>query len=251
MISVVIIGYGNVAHHLVEAFHKAKNLHLKQVYTRSIKTVEHLKPITSVTNSLELLVKADVYIISVTDDAIAKVSSQITGKNSFVVHTSGSVDMNQLQNNGRKGVFYPLQSFSKEKKVDFSTIPFCLEAENNKDLQLLETLAKTIGEKIYRINSLQRKQLHIAAVFVNNFVNHMYKIGYDICNQHNVPFEVLYPLIEETSKKIQHITPDKAQTGPAKRNDNLTIENHIKMLKEEQKNIYKILTNSIKNGEKL
>ncbi|OSY87672.1 hypothetical protein WH52_09550 [Tenacibaculum holothuriorum] len=251
MISVVIIGYGNVAHHLVKAFHKAKNVHLKQVYARSIETIEHLKPITSVTNSLELLAEADVYIISVTDDAITKVSSQIIGKNSLVVHTSGSVGMNQLKNSGRKGVFYPLQSFSKAKEVDFATIPFCLEAENDKDFQLLEALAKAIGEKVYHITSLQRKQLHVAAVFVNNFVNHMYKIGYDICNQHNVPFEVLHPLIEETSRKIQHISPDKAQTGPAKRNDVLTIENHLKMLNEEQKNIYKILTNSIKNGEKL
>lgn len=251
MISVVVIGFGNVAYHLIKAFNKAENIDLKQVYNRNLNTIKHLKETTLITDSLNSLKNADVYIIAVSDDAISEISSKITNTNSFVVHTSGSVSMNSLKNSGKKGVFYPLQSFSKSKEVNFNEIPFCLESEDEKDYVLLEKIANAIGKKIYRINSEQRKQLHVAAVFVNNFVNHMYKIGYDICNRYNVPFEVLHPLIEETSKKIKHLSPNEAQTGPAKRNDISTINNHLNLLNEQQQVLYKILTKSIQNGEKL
>ncbi|WP_322790497.1 Rossmann-like and DUF2520 domain-containing protein [Tenacibaculum tangerinum] len=158
--------------------------------------------------------------------------------------------MHALQNSGPKGVFYLLQSFSKDKEVNFNEIPFCLEAENKEDLQLLETLAKSIGKNIYHINSEQRKQLHVAAVFVNNFTNHMYKIGADICNEHRVPFEVLQPLIQETAQKIITLSPEAAQTGPAKRNDQKTIQEHLALLNTEQKEIYKLITKSIQNHGK-
>ncbi|CAM1348513.1 Rossmann-like and DUF2520 domain-containing protein [Tenacibaculum ascidiaceicola] len=252
MIKVAIIGGGNVATHLANAFSKTDEVSLVQVYARNIEQVEHLKEVTSITNSIELLTKADVYIIAVSDDAIGDVSRKIEQKNGLVVHTSGSVAMQSLKNTGRKGIFYLLQSFSKDKKVDFNKIPFCLEAENEEDLQLLETLAKTIGKKIYRINSEQRKRLHVAAVFVNNFTNHMYKIGADICNEHQVPFEVLLPLIQETAQKITELSPDAAQTGPAKRNDQKTIQDHLALLNAEQQEIYKLITKSIQqNGKEL
>ncbi|MGG6232034.1 Rossmann-like and DUF2520 domain-containing protein [Tenacibaculum sp. SDUM215027] len=252
MIKVAIIGGGNVATHLANAFSKTNEVSLVQVYARNIEQVEHLKEVTSITNSIELLTKADVYIIAVSDDAIGDVSRKIEQKNGLVVHTSGSVAMQSLQNTGRKGIFYLLQSFSKDKEVNFDEIPFCLEAENEVDLQLLENLAKSIGKKIYRINSEQRKRLHVAAVFVNNFTNHMYKIGADICNEYQVPFEVLQPLIKETAQKITELTPDAAQTGPAKRNDQKTIQDHLALLNAEQQKIYKLITKSIQeNGKKL
>ncbi len=252
MIKVAIIGGGNVATHLANAFSKTDEVSLVQVYARNIEQIEHLKEVTSITNSIELLTKADVYIIAVSDDAIGDVSRKIEQKNGLVVHTSGSVAMQSLQNTGRKGIFYLLQSFSKDKEVNFNEIPFCLEAENEEDLQLLETLAKTIGKKIYRINSEQRKRLHVAAVFVNNFTNHMYKIGADICNEHQVPFEVLLPLIQETAQKITELSPDAAQTGPAKRNDQKTIQDHLALLNAEQQEIYKLITKSIQqNGKEL
>ncbi|MDP2541350.1 hypothetical protein CSC81_00835 [Tenacibaculum discolor] len=252
MIKVAIIGGGNVATHLANAFSKTDEVSLVQVYARNIEQVEHLKEVTSITNSIELLTKADVYIIAVSDDAIGDVSRRIEQKNGLVVHTSGSVAMQSLQNTGRKGIFYLLQSFSKDKEVNFNEIPFCLEAESEEDLQLLETLAKTIGKKIYRINSEQRKRLHVAAVFVNNFTNHMYKIGADICNEHQVPFEVLLPLIQETAQKITELSPDAAQTGPAKRNDQKTIQDHLALLNAEQQEIYKLITKSIQqNGKEL
>ena len=181
MISVAIIGNGNVATHLFTAFLKADNVSVVQINSR---TLAHISDV-------------DITIIAVSDDAIASVSEKVN--NSFVVHTSGSVALNTLKNKTRKGVFYPLQTFSKNKDVNFSEIPFCLEAEHKTDLKLLEQLAKSIGNKIYHINSEQREALHLAAVFVNNFTNHLYKIGNDICVKHNVPFEVLQPLIKETA----------------------------------------------------
>ena len=230
MISVVIIGQGNVAFHLNKVFLKAKNVDVTQINSRK----------------LENIPQADVTIIAVSDDAIAEVSSKIN--NSFVVHTSGSVALNSLENSSRKGVFYPLQSFSKDKKVSFKKVPFCLEAETKEDFKLLEKLAKSIGKKIYHINSEQRKRLHVSAVFVNNFTNHLYKIADDICEEHQVPFEILQPLIQETAKKIKHLSPKDAQTGPAKRNDQETIKNHLELLNKNQQEIYSLLTKSILNG---
>lgn len=234
MITVAIIGSGNVAFHLTNALKKAADVNVIQINSRS----------------LENLTEADITIIAVSDDAIAAVSSKIRHQG-LVVHTSGSVALNALQNCGNKGVFYLLQSFSKDKTVDFSEIPFCLEATNKNDLNALETLAKSIGKKVYHINSAQRKSLHIAAVFVNNFVNHLYKIGSDICEEHQVPFEILQPLIKETAAKIQDLTPEAAQTGPAKRKDAQTIKNHLTLLTQSQQEIYTILTAAIQNGEKL
>lgn len=230
MISVLLVGKGNVATHLYNAFLNVDAVKVTQISSRELHEIP----------------QADVAIIAVSDDAIADVSSKIT--TSFVVHTSGSVALNDLKNNTRKGVFYMLQTFSKDKKVDFHEVPFCLEAKNETDYKLLETLAKSIGKKIYHINSEQRKTLHVAAVFVNNFTNHMYKIGNDICQENNVPFEILQPLMKETASKIAYLSPEKAQTGPAIRNDKKTIKNHLNLLDKKQQKIYKILTKSIKNG---
>ena len=252
MIRVAIIGGGNVATHLAKAFSKTKDVSLVQMYARNNQQIKHLKQLVNTTDNLDLLVTADVYIIAISDDAIAKVSAKIDKKKGFVVHTSGSASLNTLKNNGRKGVFYPLQSFSKDKEVDFNEIPFCLEAENKEDFKTLEKLAKSIGKNIYAINSEQRKSLHAAAVFVNNFTNHMYKMGSDICEEYQVPFEVLHPLIKETAQKITTLSPEESQTGPAKRNDQETIQNHLTLLTKEQQKIYQLITKSIQNnGKKL
>lgn len=232
MISTVIIGNGNVAHHLDKAFLKAKTIDVIKINSRNLSNIP----------------KADITIIAVSDNAIEEVSSKI--ENSFVVHTSGSFSMDNLQNKTRKGVFYMLQTFSRDKEIDFSKVPFCLEAETEKDYILLEKLAKSIGNKIYNITTEQRKTLHVAAVFVNNFTNHLYKIGADICDTNNVPFEILQPLIDETASKIKQLKPASAQTGPAVRNDTDTIKNHLDLLSKEQQTIYKILTKSIQKSNK-
>ena len=234
MISVAIIGRGNVGSHLYRAFNQVDRIDVTQVDSRNLKDIPNV----------------DLIIIAVSDDAIAQVSSQLT--NSLVVHTSGGTSILTLKNKGRKGVFYPLQTFSKDKTVDFSTIPLCLEAENEEDLKLLKELALTISTHIYHINSEQRKSIHASAVFVNNFVNHMYTMAYDICSAHQVPFEILQPLIQETASKIQHLPPSEAQTGPAIRNDEQTIQNHLHLLNKQQQEIYTKLTQSIQEyGKKL
>ena len=230
MISVLLIGKGNVATHLFDAFSNLKEIKVIQINSRE----------------LDKIPNADITIISVSDDAIAEVSNKIN--NNFVVHTSGSFAMTHLKNKTRKGVFYMLQTFTKNKKVDFSKVPFCLEAEDKNDYQLLEKLAKLLSEHIYNIDSEQRKRLHVAAVFVNNFTNHMYKIGNDICKENNIPFKILDTLIDETASKIKTLSPEKAQTGPAIRNDEETIKNHLNLLSENKQEIYKLLTKSIQNG---
>jgi predicted short-subunit dehydrogenase-like oxidoreductase (DUF2520 family) len=229
MISVLIVGKGNVGTHLYNVFIKVDGIQVYQISSRKIVNIP----------------KTDITIIAVSDDAIAEVSSKI--KNDFVVHTAGASAMSELKNDTKKGVFYMLQTFSKDKKINFTEVPFCLEADNDKEYQLLENLAEFVGNNIYKVNSKQRKSLHVAAVFVNNFTNHMYKIGNDICDTHNVPFEILQPLIQETSKKIIALSPEKAQTGPAIRNDKKTIKNHLNLLNKKQQKIYKILTKSIQN----
>lgn len=253
MIKVVIIGSGNVAHHLIEAFAKSKKVEVIQVFARQKESVTPLFDSNKITSNYTELALADLYIIAISDDAISTVSSQITFENRLVVHTSGTVSINSLDSKNRKGIFYPLQTFTKNKAVDFSQIPICLESENETDFELLKNVAESISNAVFKINSQQRKVLHVSAVFVNNFVNHLYQIGNEICIENDVPFEILKPLILETANKVMSLSPKEAQTGPAKRNDTKTIEAHLDLLStENQATIYKILTQSIQNnGKKL
>lgn len=244
MIKVVLFGAGNVASHLAKTFINVTTIELVQVYSRSKKSLEQFNNIPTTTN-LNNLAEADVYIIAIPDDAIANFSKKLPKLNGLLVHTSGSVAIDSIDKQHTRGVFYPLQTFSKNKVIDFKQIPICIEAEKEQDLHLLEKLAKSISDKVFLINSKQRKSLHVAAVFVNNFTNHLYHIAHDICKEHTVPFEVLAPLIKETANKITDLSPYAAQTGPAKRNDVKTIEAHLALLNQEQQNIYKLLTQSI------
>jgi predicted short-subunit dehydrogenase-like oxidoreductase (DUF2520 family) len=250
MINVSIIGSGNVAQHLISAFKSAEKIRLVQVFSRDKSNVAHLLDEEQLVADFSELKDADLYLIAVSDDAIAEVSKQLPFKNKLVAHTSGSVAIDALDDKNRKAVFYPLQTFSKNKAVNFHSIPVCLESQNSSDFITLEKAAKAISEKAFAINSEQRKALHVSAVFVNNFSNHLYAIADDICNEHQVPFEILRPLIEETAEKIMTLSPSEAQTGPAKRNDRKTIEAHLAMLSDEnQRTIYTILTQSIQSHE--
>lgn len=253
MIRITLIGSGNVAQHLIKAFAKSEVVEIVQVFSRKKETLASLIDFDKIVNDYESLKEADLYIIAVSDKAISEVSKQLPFQNRVVVHTSGAASLDVLDPKNRKGVFYPLQTFSKNKEIDFLAIPMCLEAENTFDFKVLETVAKSISNAVFAINSDQRKALHVAAVFVNNFTNHLYQIGQEICDEHKVPFEVLKPLIQETAEKINTLTPIDAQTGPAKRHDSTTIDAHLEYLSNEnQKNIYKILTQSIQNnGKKL
>ncbi|MBQ4821312.1 DUF2520 domain-containing protein [Aquimarina sp. MMG016] len=254
MISVIILGSGNVAKHMYTALGAQKSIEVVQCYNRKGILLNPEQDSKIITQDLNDLVKVDVYILAVSDDAIEEISSKLPFNDCLVVHTSGSVPLKTIKNNNRRGVFYPLQTFSKDKVVDFSKIPFCLEAEEEKDLVLLNKLASSLSEKIYQISSEQRNILHISAVFVNNFTNYLFSVGNDICEEHKVPFEILHPLIQETAKKITNINPDQAQTGPAIRNDITTIDRHLHILNNtQQKELYQTLTKAIqsKHGKKL
>lgn len=244
MINVIVIGYGNVGSHLVNALRSNSSINLKQVYNRSIEKIEHLASYCSITSNFDSILNAEIYIITVSDDHICEISKKLRTKNKLVVHTSGSMEM-EIIDSLRKGVFYPLQSFTKNKVINFKDIPLCVESNNESDLVLLEKLASLISDNTFILDSFQRRKMHLAAVFVNNFVNHLYHIGHTICEENNVPFEILHPLLEETLKKIKDIDPIDAQTGPAKRNDKKTITSQLEQLSESQKKIYTSLTNSI------
>ncbi|CAM3547018.1 hypothetical protein FSS13T_08340 [Flavobacterium saliperosum S13] len=246
MITINIIGSGNVAQHLISVFQQTENIMLQQVFSRKRESINHLISDDKIVTHYSDLKTADITIISVTDDAIAEVSNQLPFENQLVVHTSGSVGLEAINAKNRKGVFYPLQTFSKSKAIDFKAVPICLETENESDYAVLESVAKTISDKVFKISSNQRQSLHVAAVFSCNFVNHLYHLGKEICDENNVPFEILMPLIQETADKIKTLSPLEAQTGPAKRNDQKTIEKHMSFLDDEhKKTIYRLLTQSI------
>src|SRR5690554_3377844 len=249
MIKISLIGSGNLAHHLIQAFESNSEIELVQVFARRKESVQSNIPKEKIISDYKQLKQADLYIISVSDDAIVEVSEKFPFSDRLVVHTSGTKPIDILSGNNRKGVFYPLQTFSKSKVVNFKEIPICLETENPEDLKLLHKVGNLISDKVFEIDSEKRKALHVAAVFVSNFVNYLYYIGEEICQENDIPFELLRPLIVEVADKINYLNPKEAQTGPAKRDDLQTINAHLEFLKDnqEKREIYKLLSNSIIN----
>lgn len=244
-LSISVIGGGNVAFHLTNALYNNDVIEVKQLCNRSGFTshFEYFK-VEKITD-VSLLNPVDICIIAVKDSAIFEVSEKLPFSESLVVHTSGNTDINILSDKNRKGVLYPLQSFSKEILIDFQRVPVCIEAQNSSDLEMLHILSNAITDKVYEISSFQRRILHISAVIMNNFTNHLIGISKEICEENKIPFEILKPLLSETFEKLQKTDPFKAQTGPARRNDRQTIENHLTLLNGNQKEIYKTITNSI------
>ncbi|MBN2663432.1 MAG: DUF2520 domain-containing protein [Bacteroidales bacterium] len=247
-----IIGAGNVATHLAINFAKAEEITVVQIISKTEKSAKSLaeKIYCEWTIDFDKLKSADLYIIATNDDSIETVAKNEHLKNKFIVHTSGSSDMSILTKNSTEyGVFYPMQTFKKSKEVDFSEIPIFIEASTPPFLEKLEFLAKKITKKVYKIDSKQRKFLHISAVFANNFTNHLLYIAQDIAQKNNLDFEILKPLIKETFEKVLGNNPFENQTGPARRNDEIIISKHIESLSKIDKNysdIYKIISESIK-----
>jgi predicted short-subunit dehydrogenase-like oxidoreductase (DUF2520 family) len=247
--NIVLIGAGNVATQLGLALKKS-NHRILQVYSKhNPSAIELAKKLKSpFTTSLdEINPTADIYIISVKDDAIANVADHLRLTGKIVVHTSGSVDIESLKACSKNyGVFYPLQTFSKSKKTDFKKVPVCLEANNKNTFKILETLAKSITNNTHKINSQQRINIHIAAVFACNFTNHFYAIADDILKSNKLSLDLIKPLIAETAEKIKNNTPLEMQTGPAIRGDKKTMEKHLKMITDKKyKQLYKLVSESI------
>ena len=246
MISVTLLGAGNVATHLYKAFNKAENITVTQWYNRRLKPISSFQNKVNITDDLNALKEADIYILAVSDDAVAELSSQLPFENRLVLHTSGSVNVHDLDKKNRRGVLYPLQTFSKTAELDFQHVPICIETLHKTDYHIVKQLATSLGCPTKKVNSDQRRALHLAAVFVNNFTNQLYRIGHEITEAHGAEFDLLKPLILETAKKVQTVSPYMAQTGPAKRGDKKTIKTHLNQLdKKQHQDIYKLLTSSI------
>ncbi len=193
---------------------------------------------------------ADLYIISVSDDSIAEVQHKLHAVSGLVVHTSGATDINILSSIANYGVMYPLQTFSKGKRLDFKNVPVCIEASDPKSLETLKTIANEISNHVYEIDSQKRKTLHLSAVFACNFVNYMYAVSSKLLEKSNIDFDILRPLILETAMKAQIDMPGNIQTGPAVRGDKKTISDHLNLLADnpELSNIYQTLTEGIKKN---
>ena len=243
---IVLIGSGNVAFHLAKAFSEAQ-IPISQIFGRNTTELQKISEQFSIPFSTETLADADLYIISVSDSSIAEVSALIKNKNVLVAHTSGSVSREALSGNYRKSVFYPLQTFSKSKNLDYSKIPFFIDAENENDEEILKNLASKISKNVMLANDEKRKYIHLTAVFACNFVNHLYARAKEISDSQGIPFDYFLPLIDETTQKIHELEPILAQTGPAIRNDEKVLKLHESLLTDEEKlKIYKTLNESIK-----
>lgn len=250
---VVIIGAGNVATHLARAF-KAVNVQVTQGWSYHYENALVLANEVGAHAIKDLSVldtAADLCIIAVKDDAIAELIPQLTDIKGVVVHTSGAVSINVFEGLIKNyGVFYPLQTFSKNKVVSFSNIPLCVEANDENTLKVLKEIANKLSANVIEVSSEKRKILHLSAVFACNFTNHLYALAQEVLTVNGLDFDILRPLIAETANKVQDELPLNVQTGPAIRNDNETIKKHEELLKEQPAllEIYKTLSNSIKNN---
>lgn len=246
MTRIVLVGTGNVAWHLFEGLRRTKDLAVIQVIGRSAKALAPFSKATSTGDFNRVLTDADLYIIAVSDDAISTVSQLLKLKDKLIVHTSGSVPKEALAQGVRRGVFYPLQSFSRDRSLNLREVPLCIEAELPADLALLRKVAGSLSEQVREVTPEERRQLHLAAVFANNFTNHCCHLAHEVLKQRNLPFRLLLPLIRETSEKLREMTPYDAQTGPARRNDRKTLSQHQALLQNGiRSDVYTLLTKSI------
>ena len=225
---------------------------LLQVYSRTAESAERLAALlhSDATTSLsEVKDGADLYIVAVKDSVLADVAGQLAKghPDRWLVHTAGSMPMDTLPTR-RRGVLYPMQTFSKEREVDFREIPCFIEASDAADRERLKALAQTLSDKVYEAGSEQRKYLHLAAVFCCNFVNHCYALSEMLLKEKGgIPFDVMLPLIDETARKVHSLSPRRAQTGPAVRWDTNVMEKQLQLLQGEPElqDIYNILSKSI------
>jgi predicted short-subunit dehydrogenase-like oxidoreductase (DUF2520 family) len=246
---ITLIGTGNVASHLGRLLVK-QGFEIHQIYGRNAEKASQLAyEFNTESCNYTSVIKpdADLYIVALADSAIELIVNELSLKNKPIVHTAGSMPMDILQNASNQfGVFYPLQSLN-EKTSYTPHIPFLVDA-NNEDLKnYLVQLGRKIGVSSTLCNNEQRKNFHLSAVFASNFTNYLYACAQDICEQHNIPFAVLYPLIQETAERIKANNPLQVQTGPAIRNDKAVMQLHQDLLKgdETKLEIYNLLSKAI------
>jgi predicted short-subunit dehydrogenase-like oxidoreductase (DUF2520 family) len=233
-LKICFIGAGNLATQLSKSFHE-NGFSISQIYSKTAKSASLLADSLNTKYTIDIGsidINADLYFVALKDSAVDEVLSQIKFNNKLVVHCSGSLPLSVLEKYSENiGVFYPLQTFSKNRNIDFRSIPIFIESNSIKNEKRLSEIAHEISNSVSVLNSEKRKLVHISAVFACNFVNHFYTISAEILKTKDISFEILKPLILETAQKVQELEPENAQTGPAIRFDENIISSHLKELK--------------------
>ena len=246
---VVLIGSGNVATSLALALNG--KCHLVQVYSRSMASAEALasRVGAQATNDLsQIVTDADIYVISVVDDAITRVLETCPARGGLWVHTSGSTSIDVFKGKRtRYGVLYPMQSFSKSCPARMHEVHIFIEGCDSCATQEVKELAMLLTNNVHEITSRERERLHVAAVFACNFANHMFTLSSEVLDEAGIPFDAMLPLIKTTIAKLDNLTPTQSQTGPAARGDVNVIERHLQSLSGDKHDIYRLLSQSILN----
>lgn len=250
---VTLIGSGNLATNLGHALKEAK-VEILQIYSRTEANAKRLATELGVEAYTEQISEinslSDVYVVSVKDDALKGVGKELRRvlPDQLIVHTAGSMPMDVLKGE-RRGVFYPMQTFSRQRIVPFAHIPVFLEAHREEDLKVLRTLAECLTDSVFVLSSEDRKWLHIAAVFCCNFTNHMAALSARLLERHGIPFSTMLPLMEETVRKLHELPPHDAQTGPAVRGDEEVVQRHLQALEEDpdMAQLYEMISKSIQH----
>ncbi|MEJ5996183.1 DUF2520 domain-containing protein [Pedobacter sp. Du54] len=251
----VLVGSGNVATHLALAL-KAAEIEVVQIWSKHVENSKQLAEqigSTVIAHLSEIDQNAHFCIVSIKDDAIPSILNELKGFKGVILHTSGTVNLGVFGDDFNKyGVLYPLQTFSKQKHVNFRTIPVCIEANGLETLKLIRQLAEKLSDTVVEVVSEKRKILHVAAVFACNFTNHLYALAEDLVTEYNLDFKLLRPLILETAAKVEFSSPKDVQTGPAIRGDEQTIRKHEELLLKQPQllTIYQTLSESIKKTKK-
>ena len=252
MMKVTLIGAGNLATQLGKSLKKAGVI-ISQVYSRtedSARTLGELLEAEWLTDIKALHDEADIYIFSVKDSVLCELISEVCkGRgDKLFLHTAGSMPMSCFEGKAlRYGVFYPMQTFSKTKDVDFERIPVFIEGNSIETEDVIRSLANKLTQRVIRLSSADRKYLHLAAVWACNFTNYCYTVASDILGEHGIPFDVMLPLINETTEKIQKISPKETQTGPAVRGDRNVMSKQLELMngKEDLQELYQMLSRGI------
>ena len=252
MMKVTLIGAGNLATQLGKSLKKA-GVTISQVYSRteeSARTLGELLEAEWLTDIKSLRNEADVYIFSVKDGALSELITEVCkGRgDKLFLHTAGSMPMSCFEGKAlHYGVFYPMQTFSKSKDVNFERIPVFIEGNSIETENVIRSLANKLSQRVIRLSSADRKYLHLAAVWACNFTNYCYTVASDILSEHGIPFDVMLPLINETTEKIQNISPKEVQTGPAVRGDKNVMSQQLKLMSDrtDLQELYKMLSKGI------
>lgn len=249
MMQLTLLGNGRVASFFKKVIDTHPQMELVGWYARKFDPKQIIET-TSRTNEPEALPEADMHLVCLADDALASIIARIHQKG-VIAHTSGAVGLEVFGASQQGGVFYPLQSFSSGFDLNPNQIPVCLEATSSKTLKQLQKCADLLGLKHQTMDSEKRLELHLAAVFANNFSNHCWTIAQQICQKAEINFDLLQPLLQQSFHKMQISGPLASQTGPAIRNDIQTLQKHLAQLSPEQQEIYQILTTSIQKTHEL